>query len=112
MSFNLTTAEDPLNTSMERAAAAAGFPNISAFNRAMEAREWAALSAEDRAAIYELHQAEAMNRQWDALLRVQERPWQFRWNGSDNIQVPWTDDEKAAERQRFQGNPALTQRRD
>ncbi len=105
--FSLDTRSDSFVTTLERAAEAAGHRNGAAFNDAYDDVVWSLLTPAEQAEMYEYGQAKAENFRWDRMIERQMNKHRMHYTSRDHWhQVPWTDDEKRAERARFQGKEA------
>lgn len=101
---DLAVLDDPFNTALDRAVAAAGYAGGIQFNATCDAIEWNRLSPADRVDLTLYWQAINANLQWDEMLRRQQSRTRSAWSlVAGWHRVPWTDTEKAAERDAFQG---------
>ncbi len=103
MSISTATRQDPFVTSLELAAEAAGFRSGAAFNRAYDAVVWGLLTPAEQAEMYEYGEAGAENFRWTLLVERQKSATRMTYTDAAGWHfVPYSDDEKAAERRAFQ----------
>lgn len=103
---DLSIADDPFSTALERAVMAAGFKSTKDFNEAMDRHLWSLLTPAEQREMAQYAEAEAMNLRWSKLVVDQMRKTIPRWDGWGWVPVPYTDEQKAAERRAFQGKPS------
>lgn len=98
---DLSISDDPFSTALDRAVAATGY-TAAQFNEACDKLRWAQLTAGERVDLRTYWMAMQENAIWDAMTLRHQRSQMPVWQGWHWVMVPWSDEEKAAERRAFQ----------
>ncbi len=102
--MDLTIENDPFSTSLERAMESAGYRSGAKFNAAHDAVVWSMLTPAEQREAFEYSQALAENAAWDRMIVRQINKTRVAYLDADGWhRVEWTEQEKSAERARFQG---------
>lgn len=103
---------DRFNTALDRAVLVAGYPDGASFNAAYDAHQWEQLTPAEKADMSIYWQAVTENHQWDAMRLRHANRTRLAFDIGPRCwgRVEFTDAEKTAERQAFQGKAPLARK--